>query len=519
MKTKSLRFGEAVKTLASEAGMTQYKFTKSDKEKDERFDKYKIIKDYSDYFHNQLFENKNDFALKYLKERKLSENIIKKFNLGFVPQNNNFLNILLKKYSIDDIKLTGLYYFIEKSQKYVDRFNSRILFPIRNLSDDIIAFGGRIINKTNLAKYINSPETVFFKKGRLLFNLNNAKDERSSTKEVIIVEGYMDVISLYNKGIKNVISNSGTAITENQIYLIWKFFSDPIICMDGDKSGQQAAVRISERLFPYLNDNNKIFISVLKQGEDPDDIVNKKGKKGFEDILKEKRIIQKFLWDTHIDLIDKNNPYEIAKFEKDMRKLTMLIKDETLKKYILEDFLNKINELTPNLQSKRRFKDIRKPIFKMLSETKKIHLQKKNFTRQDLIEFSILYIMIFYSPVTKRKFDKISNLKFLNQENDNLKDKIINLYNEGVDEKEFENIISKENNDLIKKVIENSDLKIILNKKNYDQIEEVLNDLIFDYESFENDKKIESLEKKIINNMDENAYSELIKLKSQINRE
>ena len=106
---------------------------------------------------------KNDFALKYLKERKLSENIIKKFNLGFVPQNNNFLNILLKKYSIDDIKLTGLYYFIEKSQKYVDRFNSRILFPIRNLSDDIIAFGGRIINKTNLAKYINSPETEFFR--------------------------------------------------------------------------------------------------------------------------------------------------------------------------------------------------------------------------------------------------------------------------------------------------------------------------------------------------------------------
>ncbi len=520
MKTKSLRFGEAVKTLASEAGMTQYKFTKADKEKDERFDKYKkIVKDYSDYFHNQLFENKNDFALKYLKERKLSENIIKKFNLGFVPQNNNFLNILLKKYSIEDIKLTGLYYFIEKSQKYVDRFNSRILFPIRNLSDDIIAFGGRIINKTNLAKYINSPETEFFKKGRQLFNLNNAKDERSSTKEVIIVEGYMDVISLYNKGIKNVISNSGTAITENQINLIWKFFSDPIICMDGDKSGQQAAVRISERLFPYINDNNKIFISVLKQGEDPDDIVNKKGKKGFEDILKEKRIIQKFLWDTHIDLIDKNNPYEIAKFEKEMRKLTMLIKDETLKKYILEDFLNKINELTPNIQSKRSFKDFRKPIFKMLSETKKIHLQKKNFTRQDLIEFSILYIMIFYSPVTKRKFDKVSNLKFLNQENDDLKEKIINLYNEGVGEKEFENIISKKNNDLIKKVIENSDLKIILNKKNYDQIEEVLNDLIFDYESFENDKKIESLEKKIINNMDENAYSELIKLKTQINRE
>ena len=102
----------------------------------------------------------------------------------------------------------------------------------------------RIINNDKLAKYINSPETEFYKKGKQIFNLNFAKDERTSSKEVIIVEGYMDVISLYSKGIKNVISNSGTALTESQINLIWKFFSDPIICLD-DKSGQQAVIRIS----------------------------------------------------------------------------------------------------------------------------------------------------------------------------------------------------------------------------------------------------------------------------------
>ena len=220
MKTKSLGFGEAVKILASEAGMQVYKFTKYDKEKEDKYNNYKnIIKEYSDFSQSQLFDKKNYFALNYLKERKLSDEAIKKFQLGYIPT-NNFFDELSKKYSIEDIKLTGLYYLVEKNQKFVDRFRNRIIFPIFNLSGDVIAFGGRIINDTNLAKYINSPETEFFKKGRQLFNLNFAKDERSNSNEVIIVEGYMDVISLYSRGIKNVISNCGTAITEGQINLI-----------------------------------------------------------------------------------------------------------------------------------------------------------------------------------------------------------------------------------------------------------------------------------------------------------
>ena len=164
MKTKSLGFGEAVKVLASEAGMQIYKFTKYDKEKEEKYNNYKkIIKEYSDYSQSQLFNKKNSFALNYLKERKLSDEAIKKFQLGYVPTNNLF-DELSKKYSIDDIKSTGLYYLVEKNQKFIDRFKNRIIFPIFNLSGDIIAFGGRIINDANLAKYINSPETEFLKK-------------------------------------------------------------------------------------------------------------------------------------------------------------------------------------------------------------------------------------------------------------------------------------------------------------------------------------------------------------------
>ena len=519
MKTRSLKFGEAVKTLAQEAGMEIYKFSKYDKEKEEKFIKYKkIIKEYSENFQKQLFEEKNSFALKYLKERKISLDTIKKFKLGYVPT-NNFFDELQKNYSIEDIKSTGLYYFVEKNQKYIDRFKNRIIFPILNLSGDTIAFGGRIINNNNLAKYINSPETEFYKKGRQIFNLNFAKDERSFSKEVIIVEGYMDVLSLYSKGFKNVISNSGTALTENQINLIWKFFSDPIICLDGDKSGQQAAIRIAERLFSLISEENKIFFTVLEQGKDPDDIIKERGKEGFSKFLKNKIIIQSFIWDTLINKIDTGNPYEIAKFEKQIRKLCSSIKDDTLRKYILEDFLTKIYKLTPNVNYKVNSSLPRKVNFKVLNETKKIHLQKKDFTREKLVEFSILFIMIFYGGAITKVIDRLAKITFNDSVNESLKKTLIDLIKLSKSDKEIENAAIEANSSLVKNIIENSNLRIIIFKKNYEQIKELFEDLTNDLIEMHNKKKIESLEKKLINNMEEKAYTELLKLKSQINRE
>ena len=519
MKTRSLGFGEAVKALAQEAGMQVYKFSKYDKEKEEKYNKYKkIIKEYSDYFQNQLFNKNNSFALDYLKERKLSEEVIKKFQLGYVPA-NNFFNELSKKYSIDDIKSTGLYYFIEKNQKHVDRFKNRIIFPIFNLSGDVVAFGGRIIKGENLAKYINSPETEFFKKGRQLFNLNFAKDERSNTKEVIIVEGYMDVISLYSRGIKNVISNCGTAITESQINLIWKFFSDPIICLDGDISGQQAAIRIAERLFSLINEENRIYFSILDQGKDPDDTIKDLGKEGFVKFLENKTIIQSFIWDTYLSKINTYNPYEVTKFEKQMKKLCSSIKDNTLKKYILEDFLTKINKLTPNVNNKINYNYSKRKNFKVLNKTKKIHLQKKDLTRENLVEFSILFIMIYYGGAIKNHTESISEIKFSNSENEKLKVFLTDLIKSNRTEKEIENEAIKVYSSLVKNIAENSNLKLIVNKKNYEQIRELFEDFTNDLIESQNKKKIESLEKKLINNMEEKAYTELLKLKSQINRE
>ena len=175
--------------------------------------------------------------------------------------------------------MTGLYYKNDKTEKFIDRFNSRIIFPINDLSGEPVAFGGRIIKESKLAKYINSPETEFYKKGNMIFNLDKAKSCRTKTSEVVIVEGYMDVVSVYSTGVRNVIANSGTALTERQINLIWKFFSNPIICLDGDTSGQSAAIRIAERLFPLISDENKIFFSIVPDGNDPDEYIKKKRQK------------------------------------------------------------------------------------------------------------------------------------------------------------------------------------------------------------------------------------------------
>ncbi len=158
MKTKSFKFGEAVRTLAIDAGMEVYRFSQFDKKKEERFIKYKnIYKSFEDYFHQQLFDSSNKDSLNYLHKRKISLEVIKKFKIGFVPKNNNFFEILKKTFSEEEIKLSGLFYLIESSNNYINRFNSRIIFPIKNLSGDTIAFGGRVTQKTKLAKYINSP--------------------------------------------------------------------------------------------------------------------------------------------------------------------------------------------------------------------------------------------------------------------------------------------------------------------------------------------------------------------------
>ncbi len=523
MKTKSIGFGEAVRSLAAEAGMQPFRFSNFDKKKDLRFQTYKnIFKEYSNYFHQQLFNANNKEALEYLLKRDLKKNIIEEFQLGYVPWQNNFYEELLKKYSEEEINLTGLYYQNDKTGKFVDRFNSRVIFPVNNITGDTIAFGGRIIRDNKFAKYINSPETEFYKKGNTIFNLDKAKNLRSETNDVLIVEGYMDVVSVYASGVKNIISNSGTAITERQINLIWKFFSNPIICLDGDESGQIAASRIAERLFPLINENNKIYFSKMPKGKDPDDYIKENGKEALLNLLDQKEIIQSFIWNYLLGKIDKNNPFEISKFEKEIKKLSYSIYDETLKKYVLEDFLEKLKKLTPNQSSKQNYNYFsfkRKKDFKILKETKILHNKRKEFSKIQIIEFSILFILLNNSEIASKKIKELSMITFISNKNEDLKNDILKSVVEESNKEELKLKISNTYKNLIVEIKENSNIQLIIKNKNHQELLALTDELILELKEQQNIKKIESLEKKLINNLDESSYSELIKLKSQLNRE
>ena len=523
MKTKSVGFGEAVRTLAAEAGMQPYRFSNFDQKKDLRFKTYKnIFKEYKNNFNQNLYSSSSKEAYDYLLNRGLKKDIIEEFKLGYVPWKNNFYDTLLKNYTEEEINLTGLYYKSDKTGKFIDRFNSRIIFPINNISGDTVAFGGRVIKDGKLAKYINSPETEFYKKGSMIFNLDKAKNLRAETEDILIVEGYMDVVSVYAAGIKNVIANSGTALTERQIDLIWKFFSNPVICLDGDKSGQTAAVRIAEKLFPLINDNNKIYFSIMPDGKDPDDYVKKNGKEALLNLLKQKSIIQTFIWNNYLNKINLNNPFEISKFEKDIKKLTYSINDETIRKYVLEEYLEKIKKLTPIQTSRQKgayFLNKNKKNYSLLKETKILYQKRKDLSKIQIIEFSILFIALNYTKIITKRLEELSNIKFLAEKNHNFKMNIVNLLERGHDNVSIQSKINSLDQEILREIIENSNIQIIIKNKSDSEISDLLEELFQDHKEQRNLKKIESLEQKLINNLDENSYSELIRLKSQLNRE
>ena len=332
----------------------------------------------------------------------------------------------------------------------------------------------------------------------------------------------MDVVSVYSSGIKNVIANSGTALTERQIDLIWKFFSNPIICLDGDESGQKAAIRIAEKLFPLINEKNKIFFSIMPDKIDPDEFIKQNGKESFIELLKSKQVIQSFIWNFNLSKINQNNPYEVSNFEKEIKKLSFSIKDETLRKYVFEDFLQKLKNLTP-LQSARQnykfSKYSKKDNFSILKETKILHKKRKDLSKIQILEFSILFIILNFDEVASQKIEDLSEIVFLSEKNENLKAMIIKLLLEGKNKNELKLKTEIDYKKLIEEITENSNIQLIVKGKNNEEILNLLDELIIDFKEQNNLKKIESLEKKLINNLDENSFHELIKLKNQINRE
>ena len=517
MKTKNYKFGEAVRALASEAGMQPYRFTKQDEEKQNRWKIYiSILEKYVNFCHDGLIRGKYPEVLEYLNKRKITKKEIVFFKIGYTPTKNDFYEQLKKEFDEKQISSSGIYYFDESKKKYVDRFRSRIIFPVKSLNGSIFAMGGRALSKTTFAKYINSPETEFYKKGNNLYNINTVKESRDKNDEVFIVEGYMDVINLHKFGILNVVANLGTAMTEKQIDLIWRFFKNPIICLDGDVSGQKAAIRAAERLFPLMKPDFNIYFLTLPENLDPDSYINQKGRESFIKFSESKVEIQNFIWDSYYQDADKNNPHSLTIFEKKIKALCNDVKDKTLAKYFLDSFTRKINELTPNLYF-RKYKKSLNP----LQQTKDLYKERNKFEEKELKEFSILFLVINKLDVFRKNIELISEITFSNNIMNEFNQKLIDylLSEKFFDKKKLETEdFDKKFKNIINIININAPVKIIYKNKSDAEIVSMFNEIISEIKKIELQKKIESLEDKVSLNLDENLYSELLSLRNQLKR-
>ena len=513
MKTQNLKFGETVRMLANLAGMQPFIFSKEQEEKEKKFKSYvSVYADYISICHNNIISKSNQKIMEYLNKRDLNLNVINKFKLGFNDDKENIYDTLSKKHNANVLNESGLFYFDEKKNKFVEKFRNRLIFPIYNISDNPIGVGGRIIEKSNyLAKYINSPETLFFKKGSNLYNLNYARKLSNKFNTVYIVEGYMDVIGMSKNGIENVVANLGTALTERQVYLLNQFFDHIIICFDGDNSGKNAALRAAENSVINLVPEKKISFLFLPEGEDPDSFVSKEKKINFLKYSEEKLIsIHEYIFSEYKKSLNKS-PSSFAVFEKKLRKISSSIKDNLMKKYTLEFYLEKLSELTPNQNFKKTFYNNK--IQKSLNSTQKYFNDSKNISSIEIKEFSFICIILKNLNFFQNNLNLIKEVNLFTKENRLIFEKIRNELTNNEQVSNIETLDIDKN--IIEKIFKFASIKYIveLNEKNEEKIIDLLSEIKRDLKNYELEKRIEELESKFSKDFNENTFNELKELK------
>ena len=516
MKTQNLKFGEAVRSLADQAGLQPYRFTKQDEQREKEWNLY------TEMYSNYIERNKKNLAssttvnkkvIDYLKKRNLDHKSIEEFNIGYVPYNSKTFLELKNQFEEKSLQDSGLFYLDESRNIYVDRFRGRLIFPIYSLSGKPIAVGGRIIeDNKKIAKYVNSPETNFFKKGNNLYNLNKARKISNKYDEVYLVEGYMDVIKLYNNQILNCVANLGTALTNKQILLLGQFFSEIIICFDGDESGYQAALRAAENSLKFLQPEKQISFLFLPNGEDPDSFVESKGKEYFLKYSNDNKTqIHKFIFNHYLTK-SKKTPTELAMIEKKLSILANSINDTVVKKYVLGFFLDQLSNFLPSksnfLQNNYRFKKARS-----LEITKNIYKETQKFSSIEIKELSILYIILNNLDFFYHRLDLLNDLLFFSKENKIL----FQLVEQSLKNGNYNNI------DIDTKYLDNiskfATVKHIVKKNddNHSKLLEIFEDIKKDLKTYSLELRIQELESKFAEDFNQNTFDEIRRLKKEQN--
>ena len=415
---EGISFFDAVKTLSEKAGIPLEidNNVKSSTTSSEEQKLININEAACKFFTKYLFNTKGSIALNYLRDRGLSIDTIKEFKLGLSPSKSDDLITSLKSegYNEQDIENAGLAYKPE-NKPLADRFRNRVMFPISNFNDRVVAFGGRSLNTTYGAKYINSPETKIFKKGSLLFNLRKAK-KSSKNDPLVIVEGYMDVIALANNSINNAVAPLGTSLTKEQLQLIWRVCEEPILLLDGDNAGRLAATRAVELALPLISYNRTLRIANLPSNYDPDDLIKQQGKDALKDVIDNSLGLSQFIFINEKSQRKLDSPERIRKMHIELMNKLKEIKDINLRKMFLAEINDRIRKLqfqnNTNIKQSQRLKSAQEKIKPRTQTISRIQAAESEISK---LEAEIMFCLIKNPKFIKDLKAQLTDIDFSNE--------------------------------------------------------------------------------------------------------
>jgi DNA primase len=345
METEGVAFTEAVERLAAMAGLALPAVTPdAARHEQRRKTLYDVMELAAKFFADTLASRNGAKARGYLGDRGISPAVQLQFRIGYAAGERFALKEFLGAQGIpvEDMVEAGLLVAGDDIPVPYDKFRDRVMFPITDLRNRVIAFGGRALEKDVAAKYMNSPETPLFHKGDNLYNLAAARLATHNGSTLVVVEGYVDVIAMVGAGFPGSVAPLGTALTENQLALLWKMADEPILCFDGDKAGQKAAWRAAELALPHLKPGKSLRFALLPEGQDPDDLARSGGRGAVEEVISAARGLADVIWSREIEGGSFATPERRAALEARIGELTNGIRDQVVRRYYRQDLAERL---------------------------------------------------------------------------------------------------------------------------------------------------------------------------------
>ena len=345
METEGVSFPEAVERLASMAGMPVPAATPdAARQEQRRKTLHDVMELAAKFFADTLASRHGAKARGYLGDRAISPATQVTFRIGYAPPDRFALKEHLgaQGISTEDMVEAGLLVGGEDIPVPYDKFRDRVMFPITDVRNRVIAFGGRALEKDVAAKYMNSPETPLFHKGDNLYNLPTARQAAHNGAPIVVVEGYVDVIAMVTAGFAGSVAPLGTALTENQLALLWKMADEPILCFDGDKAGQKAAFRAADLALPHLKPGKSLRFALLPEGQDPDDLARSGGRGAIEEVISAARGLADVLWTRELEGGSFTTPERRAALEVRIGELSNGIRDEVMRRHYREHLAERL---------------------------------------------------------------------------------------------------------------------------------------------------------------------------------